>query len=206
MFYTFTKATKPEFDAAFKAGQPVSIVKDPRWAAEHETFVGRGFTSASVADPYVDGPSRPGEAWRYWVADVATATPYGPVEYGHTAQPWRYYCDKCEEWQGWGDARDGVVEQRKNHIARHERINWTGYEVTGKYGTESGRRGVVVDGVPKKSGPNKGKVEVMWIGGSWTVAERIENLQRVEAVEVSAGDSSRFSSQAGLASIRGGAR
>jgi hypothetical protein len=211
MFYTFTQATKREFDAAFKAGRPVSLVKDPSWAADHETFVSRGFTSGTVADPYADGPSRPGESWFFWVADIATATPVGPVEYGHADEPWRFFCEACGWWIG-GEVRSAVEHERGVHAASHaaskRTTNWTGLEVTGP----AGGRGVVVDGIPKKSGPNKGKVEVMWIGGRYTVAEpvenlqRAENLQRVEAVAASAGDASRFSSQAGLASIRGGAR
>jgi len=44
-------------------------------------------------------------------------------------------------------------------------MNMTGFEIV-----KNGHRGVVVDGIPKKSGPNKGKIEVMWIGGSWTVS------------------------------------
>jgi hypothetical protein len=52
---------------------------------------------------------------------------------------------------------------------------------TGMEVTDGERRGVVVDGHVCKSGPNKGRVEVMWIGGSWSVGERpadVEELTR----------------------------
>ena len=37
--------------------------------------------------------------------------------------------------------------------------------------TKNGSRGIVIDGAVKKSGPNKGRIEVMWIGGRYTVSE-----------------------------------
>lgn len=178
MFYTFTSTNRATFEKAFAAGQPVAIAKDPAWARDHETFLGRGFTSATVADPFFDGPSRPGEAWFYWVAE--RATPVGPVEWGTTDKPWRFYCDQCERWCGANETRESVEVMRAVHVEQHEREpkTWTGLEVIA-LGVRS-KRGVVVDGIPKKSGPNRGKVEVMWIGGSWTVAEDIAELHRVE--------------------------
>lgn len=50
----------------------------------------------------------------------------------------------------------------------------TGMEVTN--GT---KRGVVVDGHVGKSGINKGMIEVMWIGGDWSVAEKPADLREV---------------------------
>lgn len=62
---------------------------------------------------------------------------------------------------------------------------YTGDEVTKKGG---GGRGVVVDGIAKKSGPNKGRIEVMWIGGRYTVAEWPEDLALVQPPEPVADD------------------
>lgn len=56
---------------------------------------------------------------------------------------------------------------------KHHTIR-TGMEVT-----RSGQRGVVVDGWVPERGKNRGTVEVMWIGGSWTVAEDPDTLTPV---------------------------
>jgi hypothetical protein len=56
-------------------------------------------------------------------------------------------------------------------------INWTGKEVT-----KNGARGIVVDGIPKLRGPNKDRIEVMWVGASWTVAEDPSDLALVVEV------------------------
>ncbi len=48
--------------------------------------------------------------------------------------------------------------------------------------TKNGAIGVVVDGDVKKTGPNKGKIEVMWIGGRYTVAEVPADLVAIKVV------------------------
>ncbi len=54
----------------------------------------------------------------------------------------------------------------------------TGHEVTHR--DAPGNRGVVVNGIVKKSGPNKGRIEVMWIGGRYTVSEWPDELEVVK--------------------------
>lgn len=46
--------------------------------------------------------------------------------------------------------------------------------------TEPSRRGVVVDAHVLLSGPNKGKIEVMWVGGRWTVSEVPSELKKAQ--------------------------
>lgn len=38
---------------------------------------------------------------------------------------------------------------------------------TGMEVTDGKHRGVVTEGIPRKAGPWKGRVWVMWIGGEW---------------------------------------
>lgn len=57
-------------------------------------------------------------------------------------------------------------------------MNITGKEVTTQDGTQ---RGVVTDGIPRKSGVYKGRVSVMWIGGRYPVIEAPEDLVAVKA-------------------------
>lgn len=52
----------------------------------------------------------------------------------------------------------------------------TGTEVTSTTGT---RRGVVVDGHVAKTGPNRGRLSVIWIGGNYPVAEYPADLVAV---------------------------
>lgn len=125
MFYTFTNCDKRTFDRAFRDGLPVAIAKDPGWAAGNESFVSTGFTREKVADPYQDGPSRPGEKWFYWVADVATATTVGPVEYhagnalrGDGVATWRFWCGTCSMWCTF-DSRAMAEESRARNVAAH---------------------------------------------------------------------------------------
>lgn len=126
MFYTFTRCDKRTFDKAFRSGLPVSMVKDPSWARENDVHVSRGFTNKTVADPYQDGPSRPGEKWFYWVADIATATTVGPVEYhyagnalrGDGIATWRFWCGTCNIWCTF-DTRAIAEESRARNVSAH---------------------------------------------------------------------------------------
>ncbi len=54
----------------------------------------------------------------------------------------------------------------------------TGHEVT--HWERPGSRGVVVDGHIPTRGPNKGRIEVMWIGGRYMVSEWPEELEVVK--------------------------
>jgi hypothetical protein len=125
-FYTFTRCDKRTFDKAFRDGQPVSLVKDPSWAAGNETFVSKGFTRDTVVDPYQDGPSRPGERWFFWVADVSTATTVGPVEYhyqgnalrGDGVPVWRFWCGTCDIWCTF-ETRTAAEDSRDRNVAAH---------------------------------------------------------------------------------------
>jgi hypothetical protein len=53
----------------------------------------------------------------------------------------------------------------------------TGAEVT----DGAGRRGVVVDGHVARTGPNRGKLVVMWIGGRYPVGEWPHLVRKVDA-------------------------
>lgn len=123
MYYTFNRCDKRTFDAAFAAGTPVTMVKDPSYAnAVGSSFITRGFTRETVADPYADGPSRAGERWFYWVADVATATPVGPLEFvpargDGSLDGWGFRCD-CGDRQT--SSLRGMAERlRDGHAAWH---------------------------------------------------------------------------------------
>ena len=84
---TIQRIDKRAFEEAFKAGDRVAIVKDPHywvfpWAnaigSTHQVPGPVGFTNETVSleDIYADGPSRPGEAFRYWlVLDAPSAAP-----------------------------------------------------------------------------------------------------------------------------------
>ena len=126
MYFTFNRCDKREFDRAFRDGLPVSIAKDPSWAAANETFVSTGFTRETVADPYQDGPSRAGEKWSYWVAEVASATLVGPVEYHYTGNAlrgdgvaaWRFWCGSCNMWCTFDD-KGTAEDSRARNVAAH---------------------------------------------------------------------------------------
>lgn len=125
MYYTFTRCDKRTFDRAFGDGLPVSIAKDAAWSAEHDTFVSSGFTREGVADPYQDGPSRPGERWSYWVGDIASATTVGPVEFhydgnslrGDGVATWRFWCGTCSMWCTFDDRDTAEVARQRNVVA-----------------------------------------------------------------------------------------
>lgn len=78
---TIERVGKPAFEKAFKNGQRVAIVKDPHYWMFYDNSIGSchnvtgpvGFTNQSLAleDIYADGPSRPGEAFRYWIVTPA---------------------------------------------------------------------------------------------------------------------------------------
>ena len=70
------RVDKRAFERAFRAGDRVAIVKDPNYRKFYDNSIGSthevlgpvGFTRDGVRleDIYSDGPSRPGEAFRYW--------------------------------------------------------------------------------------------------------------------------------------------
>ena len=74
---TIERVGKPAFEKAFRNGQRVAIVKDPHFWVFYDNSIGSrhnvsgpvGFTNANVRleDVYSDGPSRQGEAFRYWI-------------------------------------------------------------------------------------------------------------------------------------------
>lgn len=77
---TIERVSKPVFERAFKTGQRVAIVKDPDYWRSYDQRVGStlqvpgpaGFTNETVRleDIYADGPSRPCEAFRYWIVSA----------------------------------------------------------------------------------------------------------------------------------------
>lgn len=74
---TIERVDKRAFEKAFVNGDRVAIVKDPNYWKFYDNSIGSkhdvpgpvGFTkqTARLEDVYSDGPSRPGEAFRYWV-------------------------------------------------------------------------------------------------------------------------------------------
>jgi hypothetical protein len=78
---TIERVGKPAFEKAFRNGQRVAIVKDPHYWTFYDNSIGSrhnvegpvGFTNATVRleDVYSDGPSRSGEAFRYWIVTPA---------------------------------------------------------------------------------------------------------------------------------------
>lgn len=75
---TIKRVDKRTFEKAFKNGERVAIVKDPNYwkfrvdnsiGSEHQVPGPVGFTNKhfTLEDIYSDGPSRPAEAFRYWV-------------------------------------------------------------------------------------------------------------------------------------------
>lgn len=125
-YYRFQRCDKRAFDRAFREGRPVSIVKNLEWARGNDAFVGTGFTRETVADPYVDGPSRPCERWFYWVADLATTSHIGPVEWRprYVGEVWRegwgFHCALCDALVT-EPTREEAEDTRKLHEAAHER-------------------------------------------------------------------------------------
>lgn len=74
---TIRRVDKRAFEKAFKSGDRVAIVKDQNyWKFPWDNEIGSthqvpgpvGFTRETVRleDIYSDGPSRPGEFFRYW--------------------------------------------------------------------------------------------------------------------------------------------
>ena len=79
---TIERVDKRTFEKAFKNGERVAIVKDQHyWKFPWDNQIGGthqvpgpvGFTNErlTLEDIYSDGPSRPGEAFRYWVVAEA---------------------------------------------------------------------------------------------------------------------------------------
>lgn len=78
---TIERVAKPAFEKAFNDGQRVAIVKDSQYWLFGDNSIGSrhdvpgpvGFTNDTVRleDIYSDGPSRPGEAFRYWIVTQA---------------------------------------------------------------------------------------------------------------------------------------
>jgi len=78
---TIQRVDKRTFETAFKDGARVAIVKDQNYwkfynnsiGSKHEVPGPAGFTNETVRleDVYSDGPSRPGEAFRYWIVTQA---------------------------------------------------------------------------------------------------------------------------------------
>lgn len=75
---TIERVDKRAFEKAFANGQRVAVVKDQHyWLFDDNNSIGSkhvvpgpaGFTNktARLEDVYSDGPSRPGEAFRYWI-------------------------------------------------------------------------------------------------------------------------------------------
>jgi len=74
---TIERVDKSAFEKAFDNGERVAIVKDSSYWKFYDNLIGSthevpgpvGFTNATarLEDVYSDGPSRPGEAFRYWV-------------------------------------------------------------------------------------------------------------------------------------------
>jgi len=75
---TIQRVDKRAFEKAFNAGERVAIVKDQHYwrfvygneiGAKHQVPGPVGFTNENflLEDVYSDGPSRPGEAFRYWI-------------------------------------------------------------------------------------------------------------------------------------------
>ncbi|MET4780854.1 hypothetical protein [Glaciihabitans sp. UYNi722] len=76
------RVDKRAFEKAFKNGERVAIVKDPHYwkfpwnneiGSTHQVPGPVGFTNKnlSLEDIYSDGPSRRGEAFRYWLVTTA---------------------------------------------------------------------------------------------------------------------------------------
>lgn len=79
------RVSKSSFEKAFKNGERVAVVKDPNYWKSYDQRIGStldvpgpvGFTNATahLEDIYCDGPSRPGEAFRFW---IVTEIPHEP--------------------------------------------------------------------------------------------------------------------------------
>jgi hypothetical protein len=81
---TIERVSKTDFEKAFHNGQKVTLVKDPHFwkfyddnsiGSRHEVSGPVGFTNAqyTLDHIYSDGPSRAGEAYRYWIVTPAEA-------------------------------------------------------------------------------------------------------------------------------------
>lgn len=90
---TIQRVDKRAFEKAFKNGDRVALVKDQHyWKFPWDDAIGSihqvpgpvGFTNETVSleDIYSDGPSRPGEMFRYWI--VLAAPSAVPSEGGQT--------------------------------------------------------------------------------------------------------------------------
>lgn len=80
--FTIRRIDKRAFEKAFEAGERVAVVKDPNYWKFYDNSIGSthevdgpvGFTRETVTleDIYRDSPSRPGEAFRFFVIEPDT--------------------------------------------------------------------------------------------------------------------------------------